>query len=129
MLELADIVPGHRILEIGTGTGYNATLLAHLTGKRGSVTSIDVEPDTAEQATRAIDGVGGKVTVAVGDGREGWAKAAPYDRIMATASLHDVPRAWFVHLVDGGVLVMPLRVIEVLPFEPVAVALRTDGVH
>jgi protein-L-isoaspartate(D-aspartate) O-methyltransferase len=129
MLELAEIVPGQRILEIGTGTGYNATLLARLAGRQGSVASIEVEPDTAEEAMRAIDGVGGKVTVAVGDGREGWAKAAPYDRIMATASSYDVPQAWFDQLVDGGVLVMPLRLTEALPFRQVVVALRKDGDH
>ena len=108
MLEQLGIEPGMRVLEIGTGTGYNAALLAKLTGSGEHVWTVDVTPhlcDEAEQHLRAA-GVEG-VHVSCGDGWLGWPEAAPFDRIIVTASAYDVAPAWFEQLAEGGRLVLP----------------------
>lgn len=110
MLERLDVRPGQRVLEIGAGTGYNAALLAALVGPSGRVTTVDVDPDVAQEARAALADRNGAVEVVTGDGRDGFAAGGPYDRIIVTASSPDVPRAWFDQLVDGGLLELPLRV-------------------
>ncbi len=109
MLELLELEPGHRVLEVGAGTGYNAALLAHIVGPSGRVVTIDVDPEIATRADRALRDADAPVEVAVGDGRLGVAEGAPYDRIIVTASADAIPRAWLEQLVDGGRLVVPLR--------------------
>jgi protein-L-isoaspartate(D-aspartate) O-methyltransferase len=109
MLELLGVQPGDQVLEIGAGTGYNAALLAYLTGSSGRVTSIDIDKDIAAQARRALHDSGARATIVAGDGRDGYQAHAPYDRIIATASADEIPRAWLEQLRDGGRLVMPLR--------------------
>lgn len=69
MLELLDVRPGDRVLETGTGTGYNAALLAHIVGTAGRVTTIDLDAQPARQARRALRDGGYRVAVKVGDGR------------------------------------------------------------
>ncbi|WP_046766809.1 methyltransferase, FxLD system [Jiangella alkaliphila] len=110
MLEQLGVEPGHRILEIGAGTGYNAALLAHLTGDHGHVTTMDVDEDivTAARAHLAAAGVG-NVTVRLGDGALGHPDAAPYDRIIATVGAWDLPVTWRRQLAPGGRIVVPLR--------------------
>ncbi|MDQ6816485.1 MAG: hypothetical protein M3018_03635 [Actinomycetota bacterium] len=109
MLELLDLAPGQRVLEIGSGTGYNAALLSRLVGPSGHVTTIEVDPAIAARAGRALRDVAMPVEVAVGDGRVGMAVGAPYDRIIVTASAESIPAAWSEQLVDEGRLVVPLR--------------------
>jgi protein-L-isoaspartate(D-aspartate) O-methyltransferase len=109
MLELLDPQPGHRVLEVGAGTGYNAALLAHIVGPRGRVTSIDVDPEVARTARRALRNAGYRVSVQVGDGRQGHPEAAPYDRIIVTACADEISSAWLEQLADGGRLELPLR--------------------
>ena len=109
MLELLDLRPGHRVLEIGAGTGYNAALLAHIVGPTGHVTSVDVDRDLARGARRALRYAGTAATVVAGDGRIGHPRRAPYDRIIVTACADDIRRAWREELVDGGRLELPLR--------------------
>lgn len=109
MLDVLMVEPGMRVLEIGTGTGYNAALLAALTGDPGLVTTIEAQPDLALQADtvlRAVVGPG--LCVGLGDGWEGWKERAPYERIVATASVVTVPDAWIAQLAPGGQLVMDL---------------------
>jgi methyltransferase of FxLD system len=121
MLELLDLQPGLHVLEVGTGSGYNAALLAHLVGPRGRVTSIDVDSDLARLAGRALKDSGYRVAVHVGDGREGWKESAPYDRIIVTACADEIRRRWLEQLKDGGLLELPLRLdpdraaIQVIP--------------
>lgn len=106
MLELLDVEPGQRVLEIGTGSGYNAALLAQLTGNPALVTTVDIEPEVMPQAMQAIEqSVGSGVTVYIGDGSQGYLDHAPYQRIIATASTPTVPFAWAEQLVPGGTLV------------------------
>ena len=110
MLEQLSLEPGMRVLEIGAGTGYNAALLAELVGPRGSVTTIDVDPEIARNARAALRHGKHGVRVVVADGRDGFAQRAPYDRVIVTASSDTVPHAWFDQLTDGGLLEVPLRV-------------------
>lgn len=121
MLELLDPQPGHRVLEIGAGTGYNAALLAHLVGQHGRVTTIDVDSQLASQARRALRDSGYRASVRVGDGREGFAKGAPYDRIIVTACADEIHRSWLEQLTEGGLIELPVRLdphrsaIQVIP--------------
>ncbi len=110
MLDQLDVRPGDRILEIGAGTGYNAALLAHLAGPTGQVTTVDIDPEVTAQARQALDAHGyGQVRVATRDGALGDPDHAPYDRIVVTVGAWDLPPAWWVQLVHGGRLVVPLR--------------------
>jgi protein-L-isoaspartate(D-aspartate) O-methyltransferase len=110
MLTQLDVRPGHRILEIGAGTGYNAALLAHLAGPSGRVTTVELDPGIAAEAEQALTAAGyGHVTVVAGDGEYGHAPNAPYDRIIITAGAWELPAAWADQLAPGGLLVVPLR--------------------
>ena len=119
MLEQMRLAPGMRVLEIGAGTGYNAALLAEIVGRRGVVTTIDVDPQIAHAARVSLRRGNHRVRVVVGDGRGGFAARAPYDRIIVTASAETVPRPWFDQLEDGGMLEVPLRLtatgMQVIP--------------
>ena len=111
MLEQLDLQPGQRVLEIGAGTGYNAALLSHLVGKNGNVTTIDIDPETAEEARQHLRSAKYKrVKVLAADGGFGHGEGAPYDRIIVTAGCWQIPQAWVEQLVEGGILVLPLRV-------------------
>uniref|UniRef100_UPI003F493476 methyltransferase domain-containing protein n=1 Tax=Amycolatopsis sp. CA-096443 TaxID=3239919 RepID=UPI003F493476 len=108
MLNALDLRPGARVLEIGTGTGWNAALLARRVGPAGRVTTIEVDPGVADGARRALAAAGVAAEIVVGDGVHGWAESAPYDRIVATASVRElVPREWLAQLRPGGRLVAP----------------------
>jgi protein-L-isoaspartate(D-aspartate) O-methyltransferase len=109
MLEQMQLAPGMRVLEIGAGTGYNAALLAELVGPSGQVTTIDIDPEIADEA-RANLAVAGcsAVRVLASDGYEGWDAGAPYDRVVLTVSASDISPAWFEQLADDGLLVLPL---------------------
>lgn len=109
MLEALDPRPGMRVLEIGTGCGYNAALLAHIVGDPTLVTSIEIEEDLARAAEQVLHAHIGAVAVYVGDGRLGETSRAPYDRVIATASSLGIPRAWYEQLAPGGCLVMDLQ--------------------
>ncbi len=110
MLDQLDVQPGHRVLEIGAGTGYNAALLAYLAGPAGEVTTVDIGEDVACGARRGLAAAGyGHVPVICGDGEFGYVDHAPYDRIIITAGAWDLPPAWWDQVAPGGRLVVPLR--------------------
>ncbi|WP_026338265.1 methyltransferase, FxLD system [Nocardiopsis sp. CNS-639] len=110
MLQRADIRPGHRVLEIGSG-GYNAALIAHLVGETGQVTSIDIDPEVIARAEECLMEAGiGQVHLAVTDGEHGFAARAPYDRIVVTAGAWDLAPAWEEQLAVGGRVVVPMRI-------------------
>ena len=126
MLEALRLSPGLRVLEIGTGTGYNAALLRRLVGDAGKVTSVEVDPGIARQARRHLAEGAHRVRVVVGDGRLGWPSAAPFDRIVVTASSGYVPIAWRDQLTDGGLVVVPLGFGTGYETQAI-VGLRRDG--
>ncbi|NJC73026.1 methyltransferase, FxLD system [Planosporangium thailandense] len=110
MLDQLQVASGDRILEIGAGTGYNAALLAHLTGPTGQVTTVDIDPDVTAGARRTLDATGHRdVHVITRDGALGDPERAPYDRIIVTVGAWDIPTAWTDQLAPGGRLVVPLR--------------------
>jgi protein-L-isoaspartate(D-aspartate) O-methyltransferase len=87
MLDQLDVQQGNRILEIGAGTGYNACLLAQLTGRADLVTTVDIDPDVTAQAKRALAAANCcDVHVITGDGGLGYPDHASYDRMIATVS-------------------------------------------
>ncbi|MEV0403484.1 methyltransferase domain-containing protein [Actinoallomurus sp. NPDC050550] len=106
MIDALELRAGTRVLEIGTGTGYNAAVLAHLLGAE-NVTSIEIDPAAAEHARRALEKAGYPVRVITGDGEHGHPGSAPYDRIVATAAAHTVPIAWVEQVRPGGVILVP----------------------
>ncbi|MFF7174830.1 methyltransferase, FxLD system [Streptomyces pseudovenezuelae] len=110
MLEQLEAEPGHKVLELGAGTGFNAGLLGYLVGEKGHVTTVDVDDDLVEGARAGLLAAGiDNVEVILGDGALGYAPNAPYDRIVATVGAHGVPHAWLDQLAPGGRLLTPLR--------------------
>jgi protein-L-isoaspartate(D-aspartate) O-methyltransferase len=107
MLAALDAREGHRVLEIGTGTGYNAALLAHRLGA-DRVASIEIDPEIAACARKALSDSGfGAVTVVDGEGELGYPPSAPYDRVVVTAACNRVPYSWVAQARPGGRIVLP----------------------
>ena len=106
MTELLQLAPGARVLEVGTGSGYQAAILAEM-GMR--VYSIEIVAPLAESARVALDAAGyASVVTRVGDGYLGWPEAAPFDGIIVTAAPDHVPPALVAQLKPGGRLVIPV---------------------
>ena len=106
MSSLARITPGQRVLEIGTGSGYQAAVLAEL---EADVYSIELLPGIAARAETTLVSLGyGDINLRVGDGYLGWPEAAPFDRIVVTAAPPEIPRALLDQLAPGGRLVAPV---------------------
>mgnify|MGYP001309699519 CR=1 FL=1 len=111
MLEQAGLAAGQRVLEVGTGTGYNAALIAEIVGDRGSVVTIDVESDLADRARASLAAAGyPDVVVVQGDGADGVPGHAPYDRVIVTAGVWDLAPRWLAQLGPGGRIVAPISV-------------------
>lgn len=109
-LEALDLHPGLSVLEIGTGTGYNAALMDVLVRPTGHVTSIDIDPELVSTAIQHLASTGAESVLATkGDGFEGYLSQAPYDRVLATCAVRSLPRTWVAQLALGGLLVANLR--------------------
>ena len=110
MLADLDIQSGDKALEIGTGSGWNAGLMAFLVGDGDLVYSMDAQPDLIDQAGTHLRSAGIEgVNLRAGDGGHGWPEAAPFDRIVATVGCPDILPAWREQLAEEGVLLVPLK--------------------
>jgi len=106
MTERLAVKPDHRVLEIGTGSGYQAAVLSRLARE---VVSIERYRTLADAANTRLAALGfGNVEVVAGDGLKGVPDKAPFDRVMVTAAAEEVPQALVDQLADGGVMVLPL---------------------
>ncbi|MGH4016321.1 MAG: ATP-grasp peptide maturase system methyltransferase [Pseudonocardiaceae bacterium] len=108
MLEALSVADGHRVLEIGTGTGYNAALLSHRLGA-ANVTSIDLDPHLVTDAWQRLASVGYRPHLVVGDGAAGVPERAPYDSIIATCAVSAIPPAWIDQIIEGGTILTDVR--------------------
>lgn len=106
MTDALEVERGHRVLEIGTGSGYQAAVLARLAGE---VYSVEIVPELARRAAETLSAQGHhNVHVRQGDGYRGWPEKAPFDRIMLTAAPPEIPQALIDQLKPGGRLVAPV---------------------
>jgi len=106
MTEVIEIEKGEKVLEIGTGSGYQAAVLAHLTDE---VYSVEIIKELAEKADRTLKKLGyTQVRIKWGDGNLGWAENAPYDAVIVTCASKEVPPALFEQLREGGKMVIPI---------------------
>ena len=109
MLEQLALEPGSKVLEIGTGPGYNAALMAHIVGESGRVVSVEIDEDLAAAAREHLTTAGfEQVQVVCADGGYGYPEAAPYDRIILTVGTPDITPAWWNQMEPEGRLVVPL---------------------
>ena len=106
MTELLDLQPGERVLEVGTGSGYQAAVLAEIAD---SVYTIEIVKPLADRAREILDSIGyNNIKVMHGDGYQGYEEAAPYDAIIVTAAPDHVPQPLIDQLAMGGRLVIPV---------------------
>src|SRR4030095_8299477 len=104
-LELLDLQPGVRVLEVGTGFGYQAAIMADM---GADVFSVEVVEEFAEAARERFSLLGYEIDVRIGGRPRGWPERAPCDRILVTAAAEDVPEALVEQLSPGGRIVIPL---------------------
>ncbi|MFF5444607.1 methyltransferase domain-containing protein [Streptomyces sp. NPDC012888] len=107
MLHALDVRDGDDVLEIGAGTGYNAALLCHRLGD-GHVTTVDLDEEITESARSHLARLGYHPTVLTGDGARGAAARAPFDRIIVTCALPQIPPAWLGQCRPGARILAPL---------------------
>ncbi|MFC9754946.1 ATP-grasp peptide maturase system methyltransferase [Streptomyces sp. NPDC056921] len=103
MIEALDLAAGHRVLEIGTGTGYSTALMCHYLGE-DNVTTIEVDAQVAARADAALETVGFSTWTVTGDGLLGHPYRAPYDRVIATCAVRRIPYAWIRQTKPGGIV-------------------------
>ncbi|MEM2637404.1 MAG: protein-L-isoaspartate(D-aspartate) O-methyltransferase [Candidatus Korarchaeota archaeon] len=114
MCEILDLQPGHKVLEVGGGSGYHAAVCSLLVAPEGCpnpghVYSIEIDQELAERAKMTLHKLGfTHVTMICGDGTRGLPEFAPYDRILVTAAAPDIPPPLLEQLKDGGYLVIPI---------------------
>ncbi|WP_439385852.1 methyltransferase domain-containing protein [Amycolatopsis lexingtonensis] len=108
MLEELRVRDGDRVLEIGTGTGYNAALLSHRCGA-GQVSTVDIDPVIVEEARRHLAAAGYHPACAVGDGALGFPAGVLFDRVLCTASVSSIPLPWLAQTKPGGLVVTTLN--------------------
>src|SRR5207249_6717143 len=106
MTELAGITPGEKVLEIGTGSGYQSAVLSRLAAE---VYSIEIVPELARESAQRLKSLGyTNVTVREGDGYRGWPESAPFDAIIVTAAPDRIPQPLLDQLAPGGRMVIPV---------------------
>jgi protein-L-isoaspartate O-methyltransferase len=106
MLHDLDVQPGHRVLDVGAGTGWTTGLVAAAAGS-GNAIGVEVDADLAEAAAGRLHAAGVDALVIAGDGDKGWPAGAPYDRVQATFAVRRIPPTWLEQSRPGGVIVAP----------------------
>jgi len=110
MLDLLQLKPGHKVFELGAGSGWNAALMGRLVGNEGLVVSLEIIPELAQSARETIESLGiSNVRILDGDGAEGYADSAPYDRAVFTAGAFDLPHCFYEQLREGGLLLVVIK--------------------
>jgi protein-L-isoaspartate(D-aspartate) O-methyltransferase len=117
MTQALELQPGLRVLEVGTGSGYQTAILCELTSRADQVPgecvwSVERYPTLAMQAAKVLFALGYRPHLHVGDGALGWSEVAPYDAIMVTAAASALPRPLWNQLADGGRLVIPIGAVN-----------------
>ncbi|AJC70852.1 protein-L-isoaspartate O-methyltransferase [Thermococcus guaymasensis DSM 11113] len=133
MLQLAELKPGMNVLEVGTGSGWNAALMAELV--KGEVYTIERIPELVEFARRNLERAGIKnVHVILGDGSKGFPPKAPYDRIIVTAGAPEVPKPLIEQLKPRGKLIIPVGsyhlwqdLLEVIKMKDGSIKVKNHG--
>jgi protein-L-isoaspartate(D-aspartate) O-methyltransferase len=105
MLDLLELTPGTRVLEVGTGLGYQAAVMAEMGAE---VFSVEVVEEFAEAARQRFQALGYAVEVRIGDGTRGWEEHAPFDAMLVTAAAPEPPEKLLDQLAPGGRMVIPL---------------------
>ncbi len=110
MAERLDLEKGHKVLEIGAGSGYHAAIIAHIIGKEGRVYTIERIPALVEFARKNIEAAGfqGRVFIIEGDGSKGLPEHGPYDRIFVACAAPEIPQPLVEQLKVGGKLLVPV---------------------
>ena len=108
MLDALEVADGHRVLEIGTGTGYNAGLLCHRLGS-AQVSTVDIDAALVGTARSCLASCGYHPTCVAADGALGYPPAAPYDRVLCTCSVSTIPLRWLAQTKPGGLAVTTLN--------------------
>lgn len=122
MTELLELKPGEKVLEVGTGSGYQAAVLAEITDQ---VFTIEILEPLYESARQKLKELGyEKIQLKLGDGSLGWKEHAPFDKLIVTAAaLSDVPRPLIEQLKEGGIIVIPIGVW----YQELIVGIKKDG--
>ncbi|TDC15998.1 methyltransferase domain-containing protein [Streptomyces sp. 8K308] len=105
-LDLLDPGPGHRVLDVGTGTGWTAGLLSHLVGEE-NVTSVEVDQTLLTTAEKNLARAGVSPRLVLGDAAEGAPAGGPFDRVHVTCGVYDIPHDWIARTRPGGTIVLP----------------------
>ena len=109
MTEALELREGNKVLEVGTGSGYQAAIISKIVGPKGKVVSTEIIKELAEFAQKNIKKLGLKNVIVINhDGSKGYEKAAPYDRIIITAACPGIPKPLTQQLKEGGIIVAPV---------------------
>jgi protein-L-isoaspartate(D-aspartate) O-methyltransferase len=109
-LDMLQLRPGQKVFELGTGSGWNAALMAYLVGPQGHVYSVELIPELASRAKTALNAMGiCNVTVIVADGGDGFPSGAPYDRATFTAGTFDLPQHFYDQMTNDGLLLVGIK--------------------
>lgn len=110
MLDMLQLEPGQKVFELGAGSGWNAALMGNLVAPEGCVYSLELIPEAAQRAAATLETLGIKnVNVIEGDGGEGYAAGAPYDRAIFTAGAYDLPHPFFEQIKEGGLFLVVIK--------------------